>query len=95
MDSIPTVLVRVHVSSSTDARSVVSLQVPHHLTAKDLFLHICSKRKYDPKEYTVRLADGRTELSDVDKTLEKLKVTEFSIVPKGRRSGMFISLYFK
>ena len=90
---MPTVFLKVHLYSTLEVRQTTTIHVPLALTCRELFLQICQKRKYDPKDYVLRMADTKTDVP-LDKTLERLRLTEFCVVKKGRGGGMYLYFFF-
>lgn len=52
-----------------------------NMTMSEVFNAICSKRKYDPKDYILKMADTKTDVP-LDLTLEQIKQTEFCVLKR-------------
>jgi hypothetical protein len=50
---------------------------------QEVFDRICSKRKYDPKEYILKMPDTKTDVP-LEKTLLQMNCIEFCVL---KRSG--------
>jgi hypothetical protein len=61
----------------------------------DVLTFCCRKRKFNPADYTLKMADTKTDVP-FDKTLESLGVKELCLLKKDRGpSGKcFLSHYF-
>jgi hypothetical protein len=81
VDSSEATFLKVHLYSSAELRQTTTIHVPIHLKYKDIFSQICLKYKYDPKEFVLKLLDGRTEVP-MEKTLEQIKISEFCVVKR-------------
>ena len=56
----------------------------------EVFDRICLKRKYDPKDYVLKMADVKTDVP-LDKTLESLKATEFCVLKRSSGGGTSVT----
>jgi hypothetical protein len=54
-----------------------------HMLMSEVFDHICRKRKYDLKNYVLKMADTKTDVP-LDQTLESLRATEFCVLKRDR-----------
>ncbi|KAJ3209345.1 hypothetical protein HDU67_006261 [Dinochytrium kinnereticum] len=70
-----TILLKVHLYSTLEVKQTTT--IPNNLQ----YAH--EKRKYDPKNYVLKMADTRTDVP-LDKTLESLKVQEFCVLKRDR-----------
>ena len=52
----------------------------------EVFESICKKRKYDPKDYVLKMPDTKTDVP-MNVTLESLGVTEICVLKKDRGGG--------
>jgi hypothetical protein len=92
--SAATVFLKVHLYSTLEVRQTSTLHVPLHIACRDIFHHVCNKKRFDPKDYLLKMADAKTDVP-LDKTLEMLKLTEFCIVKRPRRGsgGNFLPFF--
>ncbi|RKP01047.1 hypothetical protein CXG81DRAFT_26245 [Caulochytrium protostelioides] len=74
---------KVHLYSTLEVKQTTTVGVPANMLLRDVFAEICKKRKYDMKDYVLKMQDTRTDVP-LDRTLEQLKVTEFCVLKKDR-----------
>lgn len=97
MDSIPTgsalsgtsansVFLKVHLYSTLEVKQTTTMQMPLNIPMHEVFVRICQKRKYDPKDYILKMADTKTDVP-LDQTLEQLKATEFCVLKRASGGG--------
>lgn len=65
------------------------MQMLLHIPMSEVFVIICNKRKYDPKDYILKMADTKTDVP-LDQTLEQLNVTEFCVLKRSSGGGIYI-----
>lgn len=53
----------------------------------EVFDVLCKKKKYDPKDYVLKMADTKTDVP-LDKSLEQLKIAEFCVLKRDRGGGI-------
>ena len=75
------VLMKVHLYSTLEVKQTTTMQLPLRVPMVDVFQRICLKRKYDPKDYVLKMADTKTDIP-LDKTLEQLNITEFCFLKR-------------
>ena len=63
--------------------------MPLNITMQEVFTRICVKRKYDPKDYILKMADTKTDVP-MEKTLQQLDAIEFCVLKRSSGGG-FIS----
>ncbi|KAI8853924.1 stress-activated map kinase interacting protein 1-domain-containing protein [Chytridium lagenaria] len=78
-----TVLLKVHLYSTLEVKQTTTIPMQSNMIMSEIFEAICRKRKYDIKNYVLKMADTRTDVP-LDKTLESLKVTEFCVLKRDR-----------
>lgn len=87
--SAPTtsVFLKVHLYSTLEIKQTTTMQMPLNISMQEVFVRICQKRKYDTKDYILKMPDTKTDVP-LDKTLEELKVTEFCVLKRSSGGGM-------
>lgn len=60
--------------------------MPLNLTMREIFDRICKKRKYDSKDYILKMADTTTDVP-MDKTLKQLDANEFCVLKRSSGGG--------
>ncbi|KAJ3096970.1 hypothetical protein HDU97_005398 [Phlyctochytrium planicorne] len=78
-----TILLKVHLYSTLEVKQTTTIPMQSNMLMSEIFEVICRKRKYDPKNYVLKMADTRTDVP-LDKTLESLKVNEFCVLKRDR-----------
>ena len=78
--------IRVHLYSTIEVKQTTTLQLPGTTTLSEVFEQVCKKRKYEPKDYVLKMVDTKTDVP-LDKTLSDLKTTEFCILKRDRGGG--------
>lgn len=86
--SAPSIFLKVHLYSTLEVKQTTTMQMPLNLLMSDVFDKICLKRKYDPKDYVLKMADVKTNVP-LDKTLEALKCNEFCVLKKSTGGGIY------
>ncbi|KAJ3404199.1 hypothetical protein HDV05_007286 [Chytridiales sp. JEL 0842] len=87
--SIPTapstapILLKIHLYSTLEVRQTTTIMMQGHMLMSEVFDHICRKRKYDPKNYVLKMADTKTD-APMDQTLESLRAVEFCVLKRDR-----------
>ncbi|KAJ3396435.1 hypothetical protein HDU92_003057 [Lobulomyces angularis] len=76
-------LLRIHLYSTIEVKQTTTLKIDSSTLLSVVFEKICQKRKYDIKEYILKMADAVTD-APLDKTLEQLKVQEFCVLKRDR-----------
>ena len=59
---------------------------------REVFEQICRKRKYDSRNYVLKMADTKTDVP-LDRTLASLGVTEFCVLKRGGGGGKLNGLF--
>ncbi|KAI8799398.1 stress-activated map kinase interacting protein 1-domain-containing protein [Cladochytrium replicatum] len=77
------VLLKVHLYSTLEVKQTTTVQMPGNTLLSDVFEHICKKRKYDIKDYVLKMADTKTDIP-MDRTLDQLKLTEVCVLKRDR-----------
>ncbi|TPX31118.1 hypothetical protein SmJEL517_g05450 [Synchytrium microbalum] len=75
--------IRVHLYSTIEVKQTTTLQLPGTTVLSEVFEQVCKKRKYEPKDYVLKMVDTKTDVP-LDKTLTDLKTTEFCILKRDR-----------
>nr|KAJ3420952.1 hypothetical protein HK105_004852 [Polyrhizophydium stewartii] len=75
------VFLKVHLYSTLEVKQTTTMQMPLNIPMSEVFDRICRKRKYDPKDYVLKMADTKTDVP-LDKTLEQLQATEFCVLKR-------------
>ncbi|KAI8900471.1 stress-activated map kinase interacting protein 1-domain-containing protein [Globomyces pollinis-pini] len=81
--SIPSVFLKVHLYSTLEVKQTTIMQMPLNITMQEVFNRICTKRKYDSKDYILKMADTKTDVP-LDKTLQALEAIEFCVLKRAR-----------
>lgn len=76
-----TVFLKVHLYSTLEIKQTTIMQMAVNITMSEVFKQICVKRKYDLKDYILKMADTKTDVP-LDQTLDQLKATEFCVLKK-------------
>ncbi|KAJ3191004.1 hypothetical protein HK101_008173 [Irineochytrium annulatum] len=77
------IFLKVHLYSTLEVKQTTTIDAQSTQLMSEIFEAICRKRKYDPKNYVLKMADTRTDVP-LDKTLEALKATEFCVLKRDR-----------
>jgi hypothetical protein len=80
------VFLKVHLYSTLEVKQTTIMQMPVNIPMSEVFVRICSKRKYDPKDYILKMADTKTD-APLEQTLEQLKATEFCVLKRSSGGG--------
>ncbi|TPX34094.1 hypothetical protein SeMB42_g07389 [Synchytrium endobioticum] len=75
--------IRVHLYSTIEVKQTTTLQLPGTTLLSEVFEQVCKKRKYEPKDYVLKMVDTKTDVA-LDKTLADLRTTEFCILKRDR-----------
>jgi len=81
-----TYFLRIHLYSTLEVKQTTTVQMPSNLLMSEVFAQICQKRKYDTKDYVLKMPDTKTDVP-LDKTLAELKVQEFCVLKRDRGGG--------
>ena len=81
--TVRAVLVRVHLYSTLDIKQTTAVSLPGDTTMAQVLEFCCRKRKIDPKEYTLKMADTVTDVP-LKQTLLELGLEEFCLLRKDR-----------
>ncbi|KAK5673100.1 Component of a membrane-bound complex containing the Tor2p kinase [Batrachochytrium dendrobatidis] len=76
-----TVYLKVHLYSTLEVKQTTTMQMPVNIPMSEVFDLICRKRKYDPKDYVLKMADTKTDVQ-LDKTLAQLEAIEFCVLKR-------------
>ncbi|KAJ3369051.1 hypothetical protein HDU91_000090 [Kappamyces sp. JEL0680] len=79
--STPSVFLKVHLYSTLEVKQTTIMQMPLSITMQEVFDRICVKRKYDAKDYILKMADTKTDVP-LDKTLQQLDAIEFCVLKR-------------
>ncbi|KAJ3272598.1 hypothetical protein HDV01_005441 [Terramyces sp. JEL0728] len=77
----PSVFLKVHLYSTLEVKQTTIMQMPTHITMQEVFNRICVKRKYDPKDYILKMADTKTDVP-LEKTLLQMDAIEFCVLKR-------------
>lgn len=69
-----------------EVKQTTTLQAPGNMLMSEVFETICKKRKYESKDYVLKMPDTKTDVA-MDKTLDQLKVYEFCVLKRDRGGG--------
>lgn len=84
------VFIKVHLYSTLEVKQTTTVYLPTDMLLSDVLVFVCRKRKIDPNDYTLKMADTKTDVP-LDKTLESLGVIELCLLKKERGpSGKYI-----
>ncbi|KAI8907823.1 stress-activated map kinase interacting protein 1-domain-containing protein [Gorgonomyces haynaldii] len=75
------VFLKIHLYSTLEVKQTTTMQMPLNIPMSEVFDRICQKRKYDPKNYILKMADAKTDVP-LEQTLEQLKATEFCVLKR-------------
>ncbi|ORX56646.1 SIN1-domain-containing protein [Piromyces finnis] len=81
--SSKTYFIRVNLYSTLEVKQTTTQQFPSNMLLRDVFNSICQKRKYDIKDYVLKMADTKTDVP-LDKTLEQAKLQEICVLKRDR-----------
>ncbi|KAJ3314382.1 hypothetical protein HDV04_000344 [Boothiomyces sp. JEL0838] len=79
--STPSVFLKVHLYSTLEVKQTTIMQMPTDITMQEVFNRICVKRKYDPKDYILKMADTKTDVP-LEKTLQQMDAIEFCVLKR-------------
>jgi hypothetical protein len=80
------VFLKIHLYSTLEVKQTTTMQMPLHLTMQEVFDRICVKRKYDSKDYILKMPDTKTDVP-MDKTLEQMECIEFCVLKRSSGGG--------
>jgi hypothetical protein len=80
------VFLKIHLYSTLEVKQTTTMQMPLHLTMQEVFDRICVKRKYDSKDYILKMSDTKTDVP-MDKTLEQMDCIEFCVLKRSSGGG--------
>ncbi|KAI8925474.1 stress-activated map kinase interacting protein 1-domain-containing protein [Entophlyctis helioformis] len=75
------IFLKIHLYSTLEVKQTTTMQMPLNIPMSEVFDRICRKRKYDSKDYVLKMADVKTDVP-LDKTLEQLAATEFCVLKR-------------
>jgi hypothetical protein len=81
------VYLKVHLYSTLEVKQTTIMPFLLHLTMREIFDLICVKRKYDSKDYILKMADTTTDVP-LDKTLGSLDAIEFCVLKRSSGGGI-------
>ncbi|KAH6590478.1 hypothetical protein BASA61_005237 [Batrachochytrium salamandrivorans] len=79
--SSASVFLKVHLYSTLEIKQTTTMQMPLNIPMSEVFNRICLKRKYDPKDYVLKMADTKTDVP-LEKTLAQLDAIEFCVLKR-------------
>lgn len=83
-------LIDIHLYSTLEVQQTTKFNLPSDMILSDVLAFCCKKRKFNPADYTLKMADTKTDVP-FDKTLESLGVKELCLARKERGpSGTFL-----
>jgi hypothetical protein len=87
-DTFPDVIVylKVHLYSTAEVKQTTTIQASSGLLISDVFDIICKKRKFDHKDYVLKMADVKTDV-DMNVKLGTLNATEFCVLKRVKGGG--------
>ena len=77
------VFVKVHLYSTLEVKQTTTVSLPGDMLLSEVLVVCCKKRKIDPNDYTLKMADTKTDIP-LDRTLESLGLTELCLLKKDR-----------
>ena len=80
------VFLKVHLYSTLEVKQTTMMHMPLHLTMREIFGRICEKRKYNPKDYILKMPDTKTDVP-LDVTLQKMDCIEFCVLKRASGGG--------
>jgi hypothetical protein len=80
------VFLKIHLYSTLEVKQTTTMQMPLNLTMQEVFDRICVKRKYDSKDYILKMPDTKTDVP-MDKTLEQMECIEFCVLKRSSGGG--------
>jgi hypothetical protein len=78
-----TVFVKVHLYSTLEVKQTTTVALPCDMMFSEVLKYCCKKRKIDPNDYTLKMADTKTDIP-LDRTVENLGITELCLLRKDR-----------
>lgn len=83
-------IIKVHLYSTLDVKQTTTVSLPGDTTMAAVLDFCCRKRKIDPKEYTLKMADTVTDVP-LNQTLMESGLDELCLLRKDRGpSGMVL-----
>ena len=80
------VFLKIHLYSTLEIKQTTMMHMPLHLTMREIFGRICEKRKYNPKDYILKMPDTKTDVP-LDVTLQKMDCIEFCVLKRSSGGG--------
>ena len=65
--------------------------MPLNISMQEVFIRICAKAGYDPKNFILKMADVKTD-APLDKTLQQVDCIELCVLKRSSGGGNFDSL---
>jgi hypothetical protein len=85
-DSHASIFLKIHLYSTLEVKQTTTMQFPSNIPMSEVFLRICIKRKYDPKDYILKMGDTKSDVP-MEILLEQIKSTEFCVLKKSSGAG--------
>lgn len=79
----PTYFIKVHLYSTLEVKQTTTVSLPGDMLLADVLVYCCRKRKIEPNDYTLKMADTKTDVP-LDRTLESMGLTELCLLKKDR-----------
>jgi hypothetical protein len=73
--------IKVHLYSTLEVKQTTTVNVSGDMLLADVLELCCKKRKIDPSDYTLKMADTKTNIP-LDKTLDSLALKEICLLKK-------------
>ena len=84
--------IKVHLYSTLEVKQTTTVALAGDMLLADVLQLCCKKRKIDPNDYTLKMADTKTDIP-LDRTLESLGISELCLLKKSSGvSGEFRGL---
>lgn len=78
-----TIYLKIHLYSTLEVKQTTTLIANSDMLMSEVFLKICQKRKYDPKNYVFKMADTIKDVL-MSKRLGDLKEVEYCVLKRDR-----------
>lgn len=75
--------IKVHLYSTLEVKQTTTISLPGDMLLSDVLIYCCRKRKIEPNDYTLKMADTKTDIP-LNKTLESLGIMELCLLKKDR-----------
>ena len=83
--------IKVHLYSTLEVKQTTTVSLSGDMLLADVLVFCCRKRKIEPNDYTLKMADTKTDVP-LDRTLESLGLQELCLLKKDRGpSGKILS----